>query len=62
MNKATQAQKNVNSNKEQNSNLAFEEIFSDNYTTDGPTLLSQSQKKLLSQQRTKSKKDTNEKK
>jgi hypothetical protein len=52
----------VNSNKEQNSNLAFEEIFSDNYTTDGPTLLSRGQKKLLSQQRTKSKKDTNEKK
>jgi len=50
MNKATQAQKNVNNTLTNHSNLAFEEILSDNYSTGGPKLLSQSQNKLLSQQ------------
>jgi len=45
----------------QHSNLAFEEILSDNYSTDGPRLLSQNQIKLLSQQ-LKNKKVKDEKK
>lgn len=34
----------------QHSNIALQEIFSDNYTTDGPQLLSQQQAKTTSQQ------------
>jgi len=34
----------------QRSNLPFEDIFSDNYTTDGPTLLSRQQSKKTSEQ------------
>jgi hypothetical protein len=52
--------KNANNTATQYSNLAFEEIFSDNYTTDGPRLLSRSQQKLQSQ-RLKKQKDQNEK-
>jgi hypothetical protein len=52
--------KNANNTSTQYPNLAFEEIFSDNYTTDGPRLLSQSQQKLQSQ-RLKKQKDQNEK-
>ena len=44
----------------QHSNLPLEEIFSDNYTTGGLRLLSQSQNKLLSQNKLSSK-DKNEK-
>jgi hypothetical protein len=40
----------VNNTLTNHSNLAFEEILSDNYSTGGPKLLSQSQNKLLSQQ------------
>jgi hypothetical protein len=39
----------------QHSNLAFEEIFSDNYNTVGPQLLSDHQLKTLSQQSLKKK-------
>lgn len=52
--------KNANNTGTQHSNLVFEEIFSDNYSTHGVRLLSQSQNKLLSQQRLR-KKDRNEK-
>lgn len=37
------------------SNLPFEEIFSDNYTTNGPTLTSRQQSKKTSQQLLKQK-------
>ena len=54
-------QRNVN-NTSTDSNFVLEEIFSDNYTTDGPKLMSQSQEKLLSQQRLqKNNKENNEK-
>jgi hypothetical protein len=43
------------------SNFIFEEIFSDKLDSTKPKLLSQSQNKLLSQQRQKSNKDKNEK-
>jgi hypothetical protein len=42
------------------SNFVLEEIFSDNYNTDSK-LLSKSQDKLLSKQRTNTQKDNNEK-
>jgi hypothetical protein len=54
-------QKNASNTSTAHSNLAFEEILSDNYSTDGPRLLSQSQTKLLSQQ-LKNKKVKDEKK
>ena len=39
----------------QHSHLPFEEIFSDNYSTEGPQLLSKHQAKTLSQQLLKKK-------
>jgi len=43
------------------SNFVLEEIFSDNYSTDGVKLLSQNQQKLTSQNRNRKQKDNNEK-
>ena len=54
-------QKNASNTSTAHSNLAFEEILSDNYSTNGPILLSQSQTKLLRQQ-LKNKKVKDEKK
>lgn len=45
-------QKNANNTNTEYSFLAFDEFFNDNYTTDGPRLTSQQQKKLLSQSKT----------
>jgi hypothetical protein len=57
----TPVQRNA-SNTSTDSNFVLEEIFSDNYTTDGPKLMSQVQDKLLSQQRLqKNNKENNEK-
>ena len=43
-------QRNANNTSTSYSNLAFEEFFSDKLEYSGPTLLSQTQNKLLSQQ------------